>query len=319
MSVQNPASIYHVNTSNTSNTQVYGNNSGTDTPNSIFENYSSSDSSFNAQMAISSLDISSNTERKMQNAKEDAEKEKQKLAKLEKEIKKLEKQIAEENRSDNPDENKISNLRLELTKLKGKARTAKSKLSQAATKYNNAKRTYESESLIDKITSPFRGMITAAANAADNAVNDFKTSAGINKPVSIPSGEKASTLGSAAENVAMNMNTSGWCYRGVINSLKEIGVTGLTGGSAYMAADQLANRGDFQEITGNFSKSSELKDLPAGAVVVWDKGAGGMSAQHGHISIALGDGREASDCIRNQLTGGGNCNAGRDFRVFMPV
>ena len=55
---------------------------------------------------------------------------------------------------------------------------------------------------------------------------------------------------------------------------------------------------------------SDLPKLPAGAIVVWDKGNG---HEHGHISIATGDGKEASDLMRNQIT-----NYGTSFRVFMP-
>ena len=76
-----------------------------------------------------------------------------------------------------------------------------------------------------------------------------------------------------------------------------------------MAADQLARHPGFKEIRVG---ASQLRDLPAGAVVVW--GRTGVSP-HGHISIALGDGREASDHVdvqRTQLRGHTN------VRVFMP-
>ncbi|MCA9777398.1 MAG: hypothetical protein KC800_11795, partial [Candidatus Eremiobacteraeota bacterium] len=54
----------------------------------------------------------------------------------------------------------------------------------------------------------------------------------------------------------------------------------------------------------------DFKKLPAGAIVVWDKGAG---HEHGHISVALGNGKEASDVIRDQIT-----NYGTKPRVFIP-
>lgn len=99
----------------------------------------------------------------------------------------------------------------------------------------------------------------------------------------------------------------GYCYRGVKHHLRQVGVN-LTGGSAYMAADQLAATGRFREVQ---VPPSQLRTLPAGAVVVWDRGPG---KPHGHISIAMGDGREASDRIRPQITryASGRC------RVFIP-
>ena len=75
-----------------------------------------------------------------------------------------------------------------------------------------------------------------------------------------------------------------------------------------MAADQLDNHPRFREV---HIPASELRGLPAGAVVVW-----GGASPDGHISIALGDGRETGDHVdiqRTQLRG--FCNV----RVFMPV
>ena len=99
----------------------------------------------------------------------------------------------------------------------------------------------------------------------------------------------------------------GYCYRGVKHHLRQVGVN-LTGGSAYQAADQLAGRPDrFREVTVT---RAQLRQLPPGAVVVWDRSPG---KRHGHISIATGDGREASDKIRNQIT-----NRAASYRVFIP-
>ena len=99
----------------------------------------------------------------------------------------------------------------------------------------------------------------------------------------------------------------GYCYRGVKQHMRQVGVN-LTGGSAYQAADQLAQRPDrFREVTVS---RAQLKQLPPGAVVVWNRSPG---KPHGHISIATGDGREASDRIRNQMT-----NRQASYRVFIP-
>lgn len=55
----------------------------------------------------------------------------------------------------------------------------------------------------------------------------------------------------------------------------------------------------------------ELSSLPAGAIVVWEASPG---HEHGHISIALGDGRESSDHITSQMT-----SRDANFHVFIPV
>ncbi len=105
----------------------------------------------------------------------------------------------------------------------------------------------------------------------------------------------------------------GLCFRGVKHHLRQVGVN-LHGGSAFMAADQLARHPRFQEIRVS---RDQLRSLPAGAIVVWDKDPSNRSRnggkEHGHISIADGRGHEFSDKPRNQMT-----NYGPRFRVFIP-
>lgn len=105
----------------------------------------------------------------------------------------------------------------------------------------------------------------------------------------------------------------GWCFKYVRQALERAGVKGVGGASAYMAADQLAKNPKFREVK---VAPKDLPKLPAGAVVVWDRGGSGASAagrQHGHISISLGDGREVSDLVRKQTT-----SMGSNVRVFLP-
>ena len=110
-----------------------------------------------------------------------------------------------------------------------------------------------------------------------------------------------------AKDAAANANgPGGYCYKWVGQALRRHGVN-VSGASAYMGADQLAKNPKFREVKVN---PQDLGKLPAGAVVVWNKGPG---HPHGHISIALGNGKEASDKIRNQIT-----NYGTSVRVFLP-
>ncbi|NMA26339.1 MAG: hypothetical protein GX934_01075 [Burkholderiales bacterium] len=75
-----------------------------------------------------------------------------------------------------------------------------------------------------------------------------------------------------------------------------------------MAADQLAQSDKLREVQVN---PQDLPKLPAGAVVVWDRGNG---HEHGHISICDGKGGEYSDVYRQQTT-----NYGTQCRVFLPA
>ena len=105
---------------------------------------------------------------------------------------------------------------------------------------------------------------------------------------------------------ATRRNTVGYCYSAAADAIESVVGAFLYGASAYMAADQLANHPRFTEVRG-----VSLPSLPAGAVVVWGRG----TSAHGHISIALGDGREASDHIAQQMT---YHYGGAPARVFYP-
>jgi hypothetical protein len=125
-----------------------------------------------------------------------------------------------------------------------------------------------------------------------------------------PSGSYDAALGGriadAAYAEASRRGTTGYCYNAAADAIESVVGAFLYGMHAYMAADQLAGHARFAEVS-----VSDLRSLPAGAVVVWSRG----SSESGHISIALGDGREASDHITSQMTshyGGGHA------RVFFP-
>ena len=117
------------------------------------------------------------------------------------------------------------------------------------------------------------------------------------------------TLASAAESMASSMGTTGWCLKGVNNTLEQVYGFRLSYNSAYQAIPDLQSRSDFTEVTNQYARASDLVNLPAGAIVVWENSS---NHPHGHISIALGDGREASDHIQNQTT-----NYGTQYHVFI--
>ena len=120
---------------------------------------------------------------------------------------------------------------------------------------------------------------------------------------------KGTTLANKAGQVARRLNTVGRCFAGAAEAIN--GVFGATvwGASAYMAAGQLAANSKFTEKS---ISASQLGSLPAGAIVVWGKTS---ASPHGHISIALGNGQEASDHVSNQMT---SLRGYTNSRVFMP-
>jgi len=105
---------------------------------------------------------------------------------------------------------------------------------------------------------------------------------------------------------ASHRGTVGWCYNAVADAVERITGPFLWGTHAYQAAPQFASSAHFYE-----SFDSNLRALPAGAIVVWGKG----SSRSGHISVALGDGREASDHITSQMT---YHYGGAPARIFLP-
>lgn len=117
----------------------------------------------------------------------------------------------------------------------------------------------------------------------------------------------------AAKN-ASRTNTVGWCAKGTNDSLE---LAGFTNGetrvaSAYQEADKLANHKNFKEV---YVSRDDLSKLPAGCIVVWDRNSTGNRPGdlHGHITVTLGNGQEASDHVQSMYLKGAR------YRVFVPV
>lgn len=119
---------------------------------------------------------------------------------------------------------------------------------------------------------------------------------------------RSTPLGSAITRDAMKHteNISGLCLMHVGAVLRRHGIKCGPAHSAYMVGNQLASNKQMKEVQVPVGK---LSHLPAGAVIVWDKGP---NLPDGHISIALGDGREWSGPIRPQG------HLGTHYRVFLP-
>ena len=121
------------------------------------------------------------------------------------------------------------------------------------------------------------------------------------------------------------------CYQGVKKVLNELNPPiSLSGGSAYQADAQLRSKyadrfSDIKTFDPNSpATKSMLRNLPPGAIVVWGRNESASKRasnpnngySHGHISVALGGGKEYSDRDRSQITN----NDGRygSVTVFIP-
>lgn len=88
---------------------------------------------------------------------------------------------------------------------------------------------------------------------------------------------------------------TGYCSRHVSNGIAGVGLGTERAPSAHMMDSLLAKNSNFKEIT--VSSKEELKNLPAGCIIVYEAGAAGYNRKHGHIEVSLGNGTNASDGI----------------------
>lgn len=96
-------------------------------------------------------------------------------------------------------------------------------------------------------------------------------------------------------------NSSGWtgyCAAYVKSDIQAAGLGGYKYGHAYQMPSILRNNSNFKEISPD---GIDVKKLPAGCVLVYDRGAQGYSKNYGHTEITTGDGRAVSDGITKNL------------------
>lgn len=134
-------------------------------------------------------------------------------------------------------------------------------------------------------------------NFSDESNSDFLRNYNANK------GKKLATT--ALNN---SVGWSGYCAKYVKTAIKDSGLGSYTSGHAYQMKEILNNNPNFKQIS---TDNIDVKDLPAGCVLVYDRGAQGYSSSYGHVEITTGDGRAVSDGITNNLR--------KPSAVFIPV
>lgn len=106
-------------------------------------------------------------------------------------------------------------------------------------------------------------------------------------------------------------NTVGFrkqCATYVKQAISKAGLGKYEYGNAYECANILKRNPNFKEIS---TTGINLSNLPAGCVLVYDRGVSGYSRKYGHIEITLGNGQAVSDGVTNNIRQGA--------RVFAPV
>ena len=92
------------------------------------------------------------------------------------------------------------------------------------------------------------------------------------------------------------------------NAIQACGLGKYEYGDAYKMTGILRKNSHFKEISPN---SVNVKDLPAGCVIVFDRGMYEYSDKYGHVEITTGDGRGVSDGVTTNLQ--------KPSAIFMPV
>ena len=211
-------------------------------------------------------------------------------------------------------ENGLSKLKEQMSALESTVNAQYPQIAQYLNEYNQAKQNYdtaiESAKAELKTAKDYETKVKTAYQDAENEDNKVEYSPQLyNKDFA----DKVAKLG---EKYAKKMDTIGNCLVGVARAIRELFGLKHTALSplpkAYLATEQFRTdpllSKHFKEVKVS---RDDLANLTAGAVVVWNKSEGHNA---GHISIALGNGMEASDHIQKQMN-----RQNADFTVFYPV
>ena len=91
---------------------------------------------------------------------------------------------------------------------------------------------------------------------------------------------------------------TGNCATYVKMAIRDAGAGEYVPGHGYQMTDILKNNKNFKQISVN---SLKLSELPAGTILVYNRGAQGYSSQYGHTEVVTEDGRAVSDGITDNL------------------
>lgn len=120
--------------------------------------------------------------------------------------------------------------------------------------------------------------------------------------------DKAQILANEIAKYSSENGFDGYCARHVKQAIKDANLGSYKTGHAYQMPQILANNKNFKEIS---TKGINLSSLPAGCILVYDRGVSNYSSAYGHTEITLGNGTAGSGGITHNIRPGA--------RVFVPV
>lgn len=151
---------------------------------------------------------------------------------------------------------------------------------------------------------PSTGIKTTTKIESDNIRLSTKVNSSVLKNYNANAGKKLAQIA-----LYGSTGTRGKCAKYVKNAIVRSGLGEYEWGHAYQMTSILRNNPNFKEIS---PRSVNLKDLPAGCVLVYNKGVGGYSKDYGHTEITTGNGSAVSDHVTKKLKQ-------TPSAIFMPV
>ena len=140
-----------------------------------------------------------------------------------------------------------------------------------------------------------------AVTQSSQNVDTFTRTSGIDYSKDNLSLEGYNSLkGERLASVALNRSVgwTGYCAAYVKSDIQAAGLGPYMYGHAYQMPKILRKNSNFKEIS---PENVDVSKLPAGCVLVYDKGVEDYSEKYGHTEITTGDGRAVSDGITENL------------------
>ncbi len=139
-------------------------------------------------------------------------------------------------------------------------------------------------------------------------LNNNTTSKSFNTKTTLKDYDAGKAQKLAREIARIKTGFDGQCAAHVKDAIENAGLGSYQPGDAHELASILSKNKNFKEIS---TSGLDLETLPAGCILVYDKGVAGYSSKYGHTEITLGDGTAASGGITQNIRDGA--------RVFIPV
>ena len=120
--------------------------------------------------------------------------------------------------------------------------------------------------------------------------------------------QKGARLVEEINKIAKEGGFKGNCATSVKTAIANAGLGEYASGNAHELDQILSNNPNFKEIPAN---GVNLKNLPGGCILVYEKGVSGYNEKYGHCEIKRNDGTAGSDGMTHNIRSGA--------KIFVPV